>query len=161
MSQNDQNFQKWWAPRTPAVFYRLERSMSAFEIMLHVPHGCLLGFYKHNFLLAPFHPENVSDMPVRRDMDWSLFFCSNGQRVMLTSRCRKAKERLSFWSAADLERTTQTNLSATARSLTQLLKMQRAPHNDSDWWVFLLYSFFLWIITGWLQENTNLQSVHT
>lgn len=75
----------------------------------HSPYyGCLLGFYK----AAPcFHPDNVRNMPGRRDEHWTLFFHSAAQEVVLTScRKKKQKERLSFEGAADLERTTQNNL---------------------------------------------------
>lgn len=53
-------------------------------------------FLQARLLCRSPHPDNVSGMPVRWDTGWTPFFCSAGQRVMLTSRSRKAKERLSF-----------------------------------------------------------------
>lgn len=69
-------------------------------VTLHVPHGFLLGFYKCSSPPASWRERPAGCWGHGLDA----FFCSAGQRVMLTSCSRKATLCLSFWGAADEEK---------------------------------------------------------
>lgn len=74
ISGYDQNFKSRWALKVPAVFHSLDlwmvRTAVSSAFWSNSPCSTWISTW---FLQGSLHADNVSDMPVRWDMDWTPF----------------------------------------------------------------------------------------